>query len=44
MRIWPGKPYSIGAVWDGHGTNFALFSEHADAVELCLYECPEDAE
>lgn len=44
MRIWPGKPYPLGAVWDGQGTNFALFSEHAEAVELCFYEGAEDAE
>ena len=38
MRVWPGVPYPLGAVWDGQGTNFALFSEHASAVELCLFE------
>jgi glycogen operon protein len=36
--IWPGKPYILGATWDGQGTNFALFSEHATAVELCLFD------
>ena len=41
-RIWPGAPYPIGATWDGQGVNFALFSEHATAVELCLFERPED--
>ncbi len=35
---WPGEPFPLGATWDGHGTNFALFSEHADAVELCLLD------
>jgi glycogen operon protein len=44
MRIWPGKPHPLGAVWDGQGTNFALFSEHAAAVEVCFYNRPEDAE
>ncbi|MBI4485973.1 MAG: hypothetical protein HY655_08190 [Acidobacteria bacterium] len=38
MRISPGRPYPLGATWDGHGVNFALFSEHATAVELCLFE------
>jgi isoamylase len=34
----PGNPYPLGATWDGKGVNFALFSENAAAVELCLYE------
>ena len=38
MHIWPGAPYPLGATWDGWGTNFALFSEVADRVELCLFE------
>jgi glycogen operon protein len=38
MRIWPGKPYPLGATWDGAGVNFALFSEHATKVELCLFD------
>ena len=42
-RIWPGAPYPLGATWDGQGVNFALFSEHATAVELCLFDRPEDA-
>ena len=37
MRIWPGSPYPLGATWDGEGVNFALFSENATAVELCLF-------
>jgi isoamylase len=36
MEIWPGKPYPLGASYDGAGVNFALFSEIADGVELCL--------
>jgi isoamylase len=44
MRIWPGKPYPLGATWDGHGTNFAIFSEHATEVELCLFDSPQAAE
>src|SRR3954467_6401388 len=38
MRIWRGAPYPLGATWDGMGVNFALFSEHATGVELCLYD------
>ena len=38
MRVWPGTPYPLGATWDGWGTNFALFSEVADRVELCLFD------
>ena len=36
MEIWPGGPYPLGATYDGSGTNFALFSEIAHRVELCL--------
>ncbi len=36
--VWPGKPYPLGATWDGEGVNFALFSEHAEGVELCLFD------
>ncbi len=35
---WPGKPYPLGATWDGEGVNFAIFSEHAESVELCLFD------
>jgi len=38
FSIWPGRPYPLGATWDGKGTNFALFSENADAVEVCLFD------
>ncbi|HEV7767222.1 MAG TPA: glycogen debranching protein GlgX [Thermoanaerobaculia bacterium] len=38
MRIWPGKPYPLGATWDGVGTNFSVFSEIASHIELCLFE------
>src|SRR4051794_20093092 len=38
--IWSGKPYPLGATWDGEGVNFAIFSEHATTVELCLFEGP----
>ena len=37
-RIWPGQPYPLGATWDGKGVNFALFSSHAEKVELCLFD------
>ena len=40
MRAWPGAPYPLGASWDGEGVNFALFSEHAQAVRLELFEDP----
>ncbi|MGZ8457524.1 MAG: glycogen debranching protein GlgX, partial [Gemmatirosa sp.] len=43
MRIWPGQPYPLGATWDGAGVNFALFSENATGVELCLFDHPNDA-
>ncbi len=36
--LWPGKPYPLGSFWDGKGTNFALFSENATQVELCLFD------
>jgi isoamylase len=36
--VWPGKPYPLGAVWDGEGVNFAIFSEHAEKMELCLFD------
>jgi isoamylase len=38
MHVWPGTAYPLGATWDGSGTNFALFSEVADRVELCLFD------
>src|SRR3954451_14871606 len=38
MQIWPGRPYPLGATFDGTGTNFALFSESAERVELCLLD------
>ncbi|HYZ67326.1 MAG TPA: glycogen debranching protein GlgX, partial [Mycobacterium sp.] len=37
-EIWPGKAYPLGATYDGSGTNFAVFSEAADKVELCLFD------
>jgi isoamylase len=38
VRVWPGEPFPLGAIWDGEGTNFSLFSEHAERVELCLFD------
>ncbi len=37
-ELWPGRPFPLGATWDGEGTNFSLFSEHAARVELCLFD------
>ncbi len=38
MHCWPGTPYPLGSTYDGTGTNFAVFSEVADSVELCLFD------
>jgi isoamylase len=38
IEIWPGRPYPLGAAYDGGGTNFSLFSEVAERVELCLFD------
>ena len=37
-RVRPGSPSPLGATWDGGGVNFAVWSEHATAVELCLFD------
>ena len=42
MRVWPGTAYPLGATWDGSGTNFAIFSEVAELVELCLFDADGD--
>jgi len=44
MRVWPGRPYPLGATWDGIGVNFALFSANARGVELCLFREEGDTE
>jgi isoamylase len=44
MRVWSGNPHPLGAAWDGEGVNFALYSEHASAVELCFFDRPTDGE
>jgi isoamylase len=38
ITVWKGNPYPLGATWDGEGANFALFSENAEKVELCLFD------
>src|SRR5918992_616620 len=38
MTVWPGRPHPLGATWDGSGVNFAPFSAHATAVDLCLFD------
>ena len=38
MDAWPGSPFPLGSTWDGEGTNFSLFSENAERVELCLFD------
>ncbi|HKY36617.1 MAG TPA: glycogen debranching protein GlgX [Polyangiaceae bacterium] len=43
MKTLPGSPHPLGATWDGQGVNFALYSENAEAVELCLFDS-EDQE
>jgi isoamylase len=41
-ETWPGRPYPLGATFDGSGTNFAIYSEVAEKVELCLFDEPTD--
>jgi len=41
MRVWPGRSSPLGATFDGNGVNFAIFSEHATKVELCLFDSPD---
>jgi isoamylase len=36
--VWRGRPFPLGATWDGQGTNFSIFSEHAEAAQLCLFD------
>ena len=38
MELWPGRPAPLGATYDGSGTNFSIFSEIAERVELCLFD------
>ncbi|MFB3922044.1 MAG: glycogen debranching protein GlgX [Terriglobia bacterium] len=43
-EIWPGRPMPLGASWDGKGVNFALYSENAEGVDLCLFDKPTAAQ
>ncbi|MGC3990882.1 MAG: glycogen debranching protein GlgX [Chthoniobacteraceae bacterium] len=43
-NIWPGKPYPLGPAVTPEGTNFSIFSENAESVEICLFTRPEDTE
>ncbi|HEV2768999.1 MAG TPA: alpha-amylase family glycosyl hydrolase, partial [Solirubrobacteraceae bacterium] len=43
-EAWPGSPFPLGPAWDGEGTNFSLFSEHAERVELCIFDGDETEE
>jgi glycogen operon protein len=43
-KILPGRPYPLGATWDGAGANFAIYSAHAESVELCLFDQPNAPE
>jgi isoamylase len=42
VNVWPGQPFPLGPTWDGQGTNFSLFSENAERVELCLFDDQDD--
>ncbi len=44
MKTRPGDPYPLGATWDGAGVNFALFSENAASVDLCLFDGREGSQ
>jgi isoamylase len=44
IKVWLGKPYPLGATWRGNGVNFALYSEHATAVDLCLFDSIESSQ
>src|SRR5437762_2124160 len=43
MEVWPGNPFPLGATYDGAGTNFSVFSDAAERVDLCLFG-PDGAE
>jgi len=44
LRVWKGHAYPLGATWRGNGVNFALFSEHATGVDLCLFDRADSGE
>jgi isoamylase len=41
IKVWPGVPYPLGATWQGDGVNFAVFSENATGVDVCLFDSPD---
>ncbi|MGA8479212.1 MAG: glycogen debranching protein GlgX [Chthoniobacterales bacterium] len=41
MRVWTGVPYPLGATWTGSGVNFAIYSENATGIDLCIFDEPE---
>jgi isoamylase len=41
IKVWPGIPYPLGATWQGNGVNFAVFSENATGVDVCLFDTPD---
>lgn len=43
-RVWPGRPYPLGATWDGKGVNVAVFSLHAEKIEFCLFDSTGERE
>jgi glycogen operon protein len=43
-KLLPGRPHPLGATWDGAGTNFAIYSEHAEWIDLCLFDDPNAPE
>lgn len=43
-ELWPGEAFPLGPSWDGQGTNFSLFSENAERVELCLFDDDDNEE
>src|ERR1039457_1849108 len=44
LKVWLGKPYPLGATWTGEGVNFAIYSEHATWVDLCLFDTADSAQ
>jgi isoamylase len=41
-ECWPGRPFPLGPTWDGNGTNFSIFSENAERVDLCFFDADDD--
>ncbi len=44
IEVWPGQPYPLGATWDGNGVNFAIFSENATKIDVCLFESTDSSQ